>query len=58
MYRNMTVKTFDDLQESLMNAKSHPRETGWDIYRYMKENIETMNSMEARTQRNRRCCTP
>ena len=32
-----------------MNAKSHPRETGWDIYRYMKANIETMNSMEART---------
>lgn len=42
-------KTFEELQRSLEEAKAHPRETGWDIYRYLKANIEQMESKEART---------
>ena len=43
------VKDFEQLRLSLEGAKEHPRETGWDIYRYMKENLERMESQEART---------
>lgn len=43
------AKTFEELQLSLAKAKEHPKETGWDIYRYLKANIELMESQEART---------
>lgn len=42
-------KTFEELQLSLANAREHPQETGWDIYRYLKENMEQLESQEART---------
>ena len=45
----MEVKSFEELQRALVEAKAHPRETGWDIYRYMKANMELMSSQEART---------
>ena len=43
------VKDFEQLRLSLEGAKGHPMETGWDIYRYMKGNLEQMESQEART---------
>ena len=45
----MKERSFEELQRSLAEAKGHPLETGWDIYRYMKGNIEQMESQEART---------
>ena len=45
----MKILSFEELQRSLAKAKNHPEETGWDIYRYMKANMEAMNSQEART---------
>lgn len=45
----MKERSFEELKRSLAEAKGHPLETGWDIYRYMKGNIEQMESQEART---------
>ena len=41
--------TFEELQQSLNEARRHPKKTGWDIYHYMKENLDAMESREART---------
>ena len=40
---------FEELQQSLAEAKKHPKQTGWAIYHYMKEHLDTMESREART---------
>lgn len=45
----MDSLSFNELQKSLNAAQKHPKETGWDIYRYLKANIENMESQEART---------
>lgn len=41
--------TFEQLQESLQTAINHPNDTGWMIYRYLKENLPTLSSEAART---------
>lgn len=42
-------KNFEELRQSLETAKEHPLDTGWDIYHYLKANVENMESQEART---------
>lgn len=47
------IPTWEELLESLNNAGKHPNKTGWDIYRYMKQNLadmapEPINSEQAR----------
>lgn len=49
MNTTQQVPTFEQLQESLETAINHPSDTGWMIYRYVKGNLSSLSSQEART---------
>ena len=39
-YNTQQVLSWDELLESINNGASHPDETQWAIYRYLKENYK------------------
>ncbi|MBQ0048933.1 MAG: hypothetical protein KBT12_01640 [Bacteroidales bacterium] len=49
----LKVPSWDELLESMNNASKHPKKTGWDIYKYLKQNtakdaVEPLTSEQAR----------
>lgn len=48
-YNTQQVLSWDELLESINNGASHPDETQWAIYRYLKENYKNEGSVMSRT---------
>lgn len=48
-YNTQQVLSWDELLESINNGASHPEETQWAIYRYLKENYKNEGSVMSRT---------
>lgn len=48
-YNTQQVLSWDELLESINNGASHPYETQWAIYRYLKENYKNEGSVMSRT---------
>lgn len=48
-YNTQQVLSWDELLESINNSASHPDETQWAIYRYLKENYKNEGSVMSRT---------
>lgn len=48
-YNTQQVLSWDKLLESINNGASHPDETQWAIYRYLKENYKNEGSVMSRT---------
>ena len=48
-YNPQQVLSWDELLESINNGASHPDETQWAIYRYLKENYKNEGSVMSRT---------
>lgn len=48
-YNTQQVLSWDELLESINNGASHPDETRWAIYRYLKENYKNEGSVMSRT---------
>ena len=49
MTEKAKVPTWEELLMLLNDAKKHPNDTAWGIYRYMHANLKQMSSQEART---------
>lgn len=48
-YNTQQVLSWNELLESINNGASHPDETQWAIYRYLKENYKNEGSVMSRT---------
>ena len=48
-YNTQQVLSWDELLESINNGASHPDETQWAIYRYLKESYKNEGSVMSRT---------